>query len=117
MKTTLFLNIATRIIVLFVVAMFGTYIPDYLRDFFGDHFEKGGRYGDEQVLVWGIRHWMYVIMMTLLFLLSLASLMVSILDMIKKEYKVDLASKPEFYSLTFYILLGVVFVIGILLHS
>ena len=44
MKTNVYIGVAIRIIVLFVVAMLATFLPEYLEGFFGDYAHKHGEY-------------------------------------------------------------------------
>lgn len=68
--------------------MFATFIPDYLRDFFGDV------YSPDRILFtsidehweWGVRHYWYFCMMVILFLLALVNVGLSIYKLLNKNY-------------------------------
>jgi len=80
MKISTLTEISGRIIILFTVAMFMSFIPEYLHDFFGDWKCTGsvfisdpdayGRYvgclyehGEHQSTIhWGYRHWLFLAM-------------------------------------------------------
>ncbi len=82
MKTNVFLAIGIRIIILFLVAIFSTYIPIYLNNtipsFLGDINGECG-----------VRHCWFNIMMILLFLLSLVNVIVGTIKTIRKNYDVS----------------------------
>lgn len=102
MKLNVYFGISIRIILIFSVAMAATYLPEHLREFFGDvkfepHYISG--YNGSQIYidqnigsdfddewVWGARHYWYFWMMTLLFLLSLVNVIISIVNILKKNY-------------------------------
>lgn len=84
MKKQVYIGIAARIIVFFVVGMLATYIPDHLRGFFGDTRPGNGAIDPEWT--WGIRHYWYFWMMFTLFILSVVDLVVSIIALINKHY-------------------------------
>jgi len=95
MKIKVFYSIAIRIIILFTIAIFSTFIPDYLREFFGDTLHECGerctRYcanynTPDKLYDWGARHYWYATMTTTLFTLALASVILSIMDILKKNY-------------------------------
>jgi len=89
MKWPLYFGIALRIIILFAVGMFGTYIPDYLRGFFGDVYTgdtSSYLFKTDTEWDWGARHYWYFWMMFVLFILSIANLIVSIVRLIRKYY-------------------------------
>lgn len=88
--------ISLRVILLFTVAMFVSFIPDYLHDFFGDWTCKGCEfvqdkvfgsyigchYGDVHVhdatLHWGYRHWLFFLMGIILFIIQVVDLIMYI---------------------------------------
>lgn len=95
MKTNL--NISARIILLFTVAIFSTFVGDKCRDFFGDTHCEGARYEKKVInkeivdnLVgclegytrieheptwhWGYRHWLYMAMCLALFVFQAINL-------------------------------------------
>ena len=91
MKTNVFLHIAIRIIILFTIGMFMTFVPELLRDFFGDTPHVCTRkFCNEQFDIdwnWGKRHYWYNTMMMLLFMLGLVNVVVSIIKILNKNYK------------------------------
>lgn len=76
--------ISLRVILLFTVAMFVSFIPDYLHDFFGDWTCKGcnygepGRYVHDPSLHWGYRHWLFLSMGIILFIIQAVDLIMYI---------------------------------------
>ena len=93
MKTQVYFGIAIRIILLFSVAMIGTYLPEILRDFFGDTpcvpdaNGRGCRNGfGVYDYDWGVRHYWYWWGMFLLFILSLVNCVLSIIGLLDKHY-------------------------------
>jgi len=89
MKHQLFFGIAFRVILLFVLAMLGTYIPENLRDFFGDvkyTTQPMWPGAVDKFWFWGSRHYWYFWMMVTLFLLSLINLILSVIHLINKYY-------------------------------
>jgi hypothetical protein len=98
MKTKVYLGIAIRIILLFATGMLMTYMPPLMRDFFGDNLHvhtakcvehySGCVNGRIDVLYeWGIRHYWYFWMNVLLFILTLINFIVSVINIINKNYK------------------------------
>ena len=83
MKTTVFLGIGLRIIILFTIGMFMTYLPENLTEFFGDKMVTN-TWGKS--LEWGVRHYWYAIMMGLLFTLSLVNVVLSVIQLVNKNY-------------------------------
>lgn len=83
MKTNVYLGIAIRIVILFAIAIFGTFFQEWINkanpDFFND---IKGNYGVE----WGIRHIWYNIGLGLLFTLSLINVVVGSVKLIKNNY-------------------------------
>ena len=91
MKTKLYLFIAFRIITLFGLAMASTFLPEHLRDFFGDtkYVPTTFRSGDGTIDIawsWGARHYWFFFMMALLFLLSLVDSVMSVFGLVYKYY-------------------------------
>lgn len=86
MKTKVFLGIAIRIIVLFGIGMMGTFIPENLRDFFGDTPCHEGCYGPDENWIWGARHYWYFWGMFILFILALVNVVVGVVNLINKNY-------------------------------
>lgn len=73
---------------LFTVAMLATFLPEILRDFFGD--VKCNPCHQATVIDpeynWGSRHYWYVWMMFFLFILSLINIIVGIISLLQKHY-------------------------------
>ena len=90
MKNEVYFGIAIRIIVICVLGMLWTYVPDELRDFFGDQLssERTG-FGVDRGYKWGARHYWYAWMMFLLFVLSVISAVMQCAKLIEKHH-------PEF---------------------
>lgn len=87
MKNKVYLGIAIRIVILFSLAMFSTYVSENLRGFFGDvKLSIPSTLGMDKNWDWGSRHYWYFYMMICLFLLSVANLVVYVVTVIKKEY-------------------------------
>lgn len=94
MKTKVFLGVALRIIIFFTVSTFATFLPEHLREFFGDHFVvaheqlvgKDHSYFVNERWDWGARHYWFCAGMTILFLLTLVNMIIGIVKIIKKEY-------------------------------
>ena len=88
MKTKLFIEIALRIIVLFISVMLITFVTPTLHTFFGDIPQNASNYPHEidSAWNWGQRHYWYFIMMILLFLLSLINTIVWIVKSINSYY-------------------------------
>lgn len=88
MKTNVFLGIAIRIIILCLVGMAWTYVPEHLADFFGDQpcTYKFGCGFDRSDIEWGARHYWYWWMMFLLFLLSLINAVLQIIKLVNTNY-------------------------------
>lgn len=64
---------------LFTVAIFSTFIPEYLHGFFGDRYcyepikgckDTVARYEYQPHYHWGYRHWLYFVMTLILFILQ-----------------------------------------------
>tara|TARA_R100001530_G_C4195899_1_gene123419 strand:- start:202 stop:471 length:270 start_codon:yes stop_codon:yes gene_type:complete len=84
MKTNVYLGIGIRIIVLFSLGMFWTYIPEQLTDFFGD--KEVLDYRGLPTIEYGVRHYWYNVMMLLLFILSLFNVVVQCINIVKRNY-------------------------------
>lgn len=88
MKLQLYFKIAGRIILVCIVAMAGTFVPEHLRDFFGDvhrAIPKDSGAMDE-LWDWGIRHYWYFWTIVLLFVLTLINLGIGIYNDVTKHY-------------------------------
>ena len=91
MKTVVYLHIAFRIIVLVLIGMALTYIPEHLRTFFGDIPSSKGYISDFNIdtnWYWGVRHYWYFWGVVLLFLLTLINFIWSLVNIIDKHYPV-----------------------------
>jgi uncharacterized protein YjeT (DUF2065 family) len=89
MKTNVFLHIAIRIIILCTIGMLMTFIPEHLRDFFGDTIDTSDNpFRDKGTVYWnwGARHYWYYWMMVFLFILSIINFFMSIVKVINKNY-------------------------------
>ena len=87
MKNEVYFGIAIRIIVIFLIGMLWTFVPDQLRDFFGDTLCIDKKcYGLDSLWNWGARHYWYWWMMFLLFMLSVFSAIMQIVSLIEKHY-------------------------------
>lgn len=87
MKNQVYFGIAIRIIILFCIGMFATFLPEHLRDFFGDHRLSNSFDGGTDVTwSWGKRHYWYYWMMVFLFILSLINFVLQIVRLINKHY-------------------------------
>lgn len=91
MNTRLYLFIAFRIIFLFSIAIASTFLPEQLRDFFGDKlhvcFNKYCSHGMvDELYDWGSRHYWFFWMMFLLFMLSLVDAITGVVRSIEKYY-------------------------------
>jgi len=90
MKTNVYLGIAVRIIILFTLGMLWTYIPEQLRDFFGDiKLSRPNTQGMDKWYEWGARHIWYAVMMFLLFMLSLINVIMQIRLLILNNYELE----------------------------
>jgi hypothetical protein len=92
MKTAAYFQIAFRIILVFAVAMAMSFIPEHLRDFFGDVPQKPSPYLREEMDIgwdWGVRHWWWFIMMTSLFILTIINLLWSIRNILQRYHNVN----------------------------
>ena len=87
MKTSIYLRITISIIVLCVIGMIWTYLPELLRDFFSDTKCLTNCYGlIEPQWIWGARHYWFWWMNFLLFLTTLCSTIMHIVRHVQKEY-------------------------------
>lgn len=87
MKTKVYLAIFIRIVFIFSIWMLMTYIPDHLREFFGDmKLEECENMGPDPCWEWGIRHYLYFWMMILLSILTLVNLFWTCVNIINKNY-------------------------------
>jgi len=78
MKNQVYFGIMLRIIFLFAVGMAGTYIPENLREFFGDvALKEYYNIGVDPAYSWGARHYWYFNMMIILFLFSGVNVVIS----------------------------------------
>lgn len=89
MKTKVYLGIGVRIIFLFSVAMAATFLPEMLRDFFGDVAYIGNEGRNDMFdskYDWGARHHWFAWMMFFLFVLSVVNLVMHIGNIVQKNY-------------------------------
>ena len=91
MKHQVYFGIAIRWILLIVVAMMATFIPEHLRDFFGDKLYPSDisiydRGAIDIYWSWGARHYWYFWGITILFLFTLINFGISIYNIIVKHY-------------------------------
>lgn len=88
MKLHVYFAIAIRILLLFTVGCLATFIPEQLRDFFGDTpcVNEFGCYGIDAEWKWGVRHYWYFWCMFCLFILSAISAFISIRAVLIRNY-------------------------------
>ena len=83
MKQKTFFSIAIRIIIIFTIFMFAIFIPDNLREFFGDTLRETPTTHAPRIdewWNWGTRHYWYCWMCVLLFTLSMVDLIVYVIN-------------------------------------
>ncbi len=87
MKQRLYYEIAARIVLLFLIAMLSTYIPEIpqLKLFFGDSFIPNGEHTYEHT-EWGVRHYWFFWIMMFLFILSLINTVASVYNLVRKYH-------------------------------
>lgn len=86
MNTRLYLYIAFRIVIFFSLGIAFTYVPDHLRDFFGDTPFNDGRLGEmDYNWKWGARHYWYFWMMVFLSILTIVDTFMSIVKLANKH--------------------------------
>lgn len=90
MKHPVYFGIAARVVLLFAVGMLLTYIPEHLRDFFGDTPCTKNCYNVDADWDWGARHYWYFWMNVVLFFLSFINLIISAASLVKKHYDIKL---------------------------
>lgn len=90
MKNSIFMILSLRVVLLFIVAIFSTFIGDSLSTFLGDwNCDILGTchsgYEKEYIthVHWGYRHWLYFTMCIILFIIQV----VSIVDFYEKYKK------------------------------
>ena len=81
MKTNVFLGLGIRIIVLFGMGFFMTYVNDEMTEFFGDTYNSFGH------VIWSPRHMWYFWGMFSLFILSAVNAVMSAIELVNKNYK------------------------------
>lgn len=87
MKTKVYLAIAVRLIILFGVGMMVTFITPHMREFFGDVPNVSKKdFGVDSAWDWGARHYWYFWLMVFLFILSLINFVMSVINIIEKNY-------------------------------
>lgn len=89
MKANFYLRISINLIIVFLTVMIMSFLPDYLHEVFGDNFCVGNVEGKDYCEYgwskyqnphknewhWGYRHWLWVILGALLFLVQGARIM------------------------------------------
>ena len=72
-----------RVVLIFVMAIFVSFIPEQIPDFFGDWACKGCNYGEagfERIhapqIHWGYRHWLFFSMGLVLFIMQVVDIIV-----------------------------------------
>lgn len=83
------IHISIRVIILFTIAIFSTFVPELYRPFFGDWFCEGAIRDDTWHLIgcqytdwgthdstwhWGYRHWLYLMMCLSLFIIQVVQI-------------------------------------------
>lgn len=86
MKNQVYFGIAIRLIILFVLGMLFTFIPDHLREFFGDTHVPDINTVIDKEWKWGARHYWFAWMMFFLFVLSVINFAVSVVNLVLKHY-------------------------------
>lgn len=94
MKSKFYIAIQARIIIIGLIMIFGSFIPDYLHEFFGDWYCHTGSgqwiystqavaghytscsYGGEHgpTWHWGVRHWYFFAMVIMLLIVNIISM-------------------------------------------
>lgn len=106
MKTNVYLGLAIRIIVVFAIGLFATYLPEHLREFFGDTLHtckmSGGSYNRclthsefDSTYDWGARHYWYHLMMMSLFALSVVNAVMGARELIKSNYDLETPDEKQ----------------------
>lgn len=87
MRLKIFVAIAVRILIVGLIGMFMSYIPENLRDFFGDVPAKKDPFPAilDDGYDWGVRHYWYFWTTTALFFLAIVSVVISIRKIIERE--------------------------------
>ncbi len=86
MKNQVYIGIAIRIILLCGIAMATTFIPEHLREFFGDVYDGKFHSVIDEGWDWGPRHGWWLFMMLLLFILSLINCIIGSINLVLKYY-------------------------------
>ena len=92
MKNQVFFGIAIRIVILFTIGFLGTFIPEQMRDVFGDtlHVCKpdycNHGFSIDEEYDWGARHYWWFWMCILLFILSLVNVVTQSIKLVKKYH-------------------------------
>ena len=105
MKTNVYLGLAIRIIAVFTIGLLATYIPEHLREFFGDKLHDCGagicknycdnRNGTDKAWDWGARHYWYFLMMLSLFCLSVVNAVMGAIELIKSNYDLETPDEKQ----------------------
>lgn len=88
MKTNVFMAIAIRVIILFAIAIVATFIPEQLREFFGD-VSMNTESSIDPNWAWGARHYWYAWMCVFLFILAMVNVIIGMVNVVKKNYDTD----------------------------
>jgi len=87
MKNKVYFGVILRILLLFGIGIFGSYLPEHLRNFFGDKLvDPINNMGIDRSWDWGVRHYWYFTMIITIFLWSLINFFISSFNILKKEY-------------------------------
>lgn len=91
MNTRLYIYICFRVILMVLLGMLLTYVPDYLRDFFGDTPRNPGLHPFDIDSIdlywnWGARHYWYFTGVVILFSLSLIDNCLHVVNKITRYY-------------------------------
>ena len=89
MKTKVYLAIVIRLILLFGVGMLVSLATPYMREFFGDVLQPKNNEAVDPFYNWGARHYWYFWLMICLFLLLLINFIISVINIIRKNYDVN----------------------------
>lgn len=90
MKLQTYIGVTIRIILIGIIGMMFTFIPEHLHGFFGDT-PKDGLYSTEidKEWSWGARHYWYMFMTTLLFLFNVANFITYLVKRINADFKLQ----------------------------
>ena len=102
MKTKFFTGLMIRIMILGIIGMMGTFIPEFFREFFGDtihvhdyddrgYCQSFGSFSHNRSTQWdwGVRHYWYYWTVFAMFLLSIVNVVVWVVNKVNKVNKVN----------------------------